>query len=727
MTNENPVIHLCLVLHNHQPVGNFDDVYESAYQDSYLPFLDEFEPYEHLRISLHTSGPLAKWLQVRHPDYMKRLSDLVIAGRIEIIGGAFYEPILSMIPSCDRRGQISQYTQWLSQNLGGEIRGIWIPERVWESEFTSDIADAGIRYTILDDYHFRRAGLQGDELSGYFITENEGRTLRVFPGSETLRYLIPFREPIETIEHCRQLARQRPGSVIVFGDDGEKFGTWPETKKHVYEQGWLRKFFDALTENRDWLKTETMASVVSQTPPIGKIYLPDASYREMTEWAMPVARQLEFEKLVHEFEGDERFERIKPLLSGGFWRNFKVKYPESNEMYARMMYVSRLLAGARECGINETILHTAQDHLYQGQCNCSYWHGAFGGIYLPHLRNAVYQQLIMAENLLQQAMRRPVSQWIECTDNDFNFDGQNEVRLANDKIVAWVIPHQGGYLYELDVRDIGHNLLATMQRRPEAYHEKVRRGQAREDDHTASIHDRVVFKQEGLERCLNYDDHPRKSLVDHFWDDDTNIQSVVDGTAEERGDFVQGYYSAAIRRNPQRIQVVLKRNGIVSGIPIAITKGVTLNAGSSQLEIAYLLEGLPQNKPLHFATEFNFSGMPEGQDDRFFSDANDNPIGQLGSMLDLKETRQLKLTDRWLGLCVQLDLDRPANIWTFPIHSVSQSESGFELVHQSIVVQPHWAVCGDQHGRWATKMFLSMDLLSENQREDCDEMIAASH
>ena len=109
----NPLVHLCLVLHNHQPVGNFDGVFEEAYQDSYLPFLNVFEPYEHLRISLHTSGPLMQWLQKNHPDYLNRVAQLVEAGRIEIIGGPFYEPILTMIPTRDRVGQIRKFSSWL--------------------------------------------------------------------------------------------------------------------------------------------------------------------------------------------------------------------------------------------------------------------------------------------------------------------------------------------------------------------------------------------------------------------------------------------------------------------------------------------------------------------------------------------------------------------------------------------------------------------------------------
>src|ERR1044071_6765638 len=69
-----PWVRLCLVLHNHQPIGNFDGVFEQSYRDSYLPFLDVFEQYSDLRLSLHTSGPLMEWLEERHPDYVDRLA-----------------------------------------------------------------------------------------------------------------------------------------------------------------------------------------------------------------------------------------------------------------------------------------------------------------------------------------------------------------------------------------------------------------------------------------------------------------------------------------------------------------------------------------------------------------------------------------------------------------------------------------------------------------------------
>jgi alpha-amylase len=137
-------VRLIFVCHDHQPTGNFDHVFEQSYQDSYKPFLDVFEPYESLKIGLHTSGPLMEWLDANHPEYLDRVAALVAAGRIEIIGGPFYEPILSMIPRHDRIGQIQSYTRWLERRLGTTVRGAWIPERVWEQSMTSDLVDAGI-------------------------------------------------------------------------------------------------------------------------------------------------------------------------------------------------------------------------------------------------------------------------------------------------------------------------------------------------------------------------------------------------------------------------------------------------------------------------------------------------------------------------------------------------------------------------------------------------------
>lgn len=700
-------VRLCLVLHNHQPIGNFDGIIEQAYQDSYLAFLDVFESYDPLRISLHTSGPLLVWLAEKHPEYIERLATLVAAGRVEILGGPFYEPILPMLPSRDRIGQIRRYSEYLNATFSTNIHGMWMPERVWECPLATDIARAGIAYTVLDDYHFKAAGWTEEDLFGYFVTEDDGNLLRVFPGSERLRYLIPFAAPAETIEYARTVAAEHHDAVLVFGDDGEKFGTWPDTKYHVYERGWLRNFFDLLVQNSSWLRTNTLSDVVTSSAPEGKIYLPDCSYREMTEWALPVPQQELYDEVTHQLHEHPRWSDIQRFLRGGNWRNFKVRYTEANEMYTRMMLVSRRLDIARQLDSEDSILDQVEDHLYRGQCNCAYWHGAFGGIYLPHLRNAVYRELILADTALDR-MQHGDGVWVEATTEDYDFDLRPEVRLANDQLVAFVAPAQGGMLYELDVREVAHNLLATIQRRPESYHRKVLRGNQQAAGTVASIHDRVIFKQEGLDQRLQYDRFPRKSFLDHFFDNDVSFDRVTEGTALERGDFVAMPYEAKLRRGAGKIQLQLCRDGNAWGIPLRVTKAITLEEGSSRLLVAYLVEGLPRDRQLHLALEWNFAGMPAGADDRYFYDAEGTPLGHLGKKLNLVNQKHLGLIDGWQGLDVFISLNRPAGIWTYPIETVSQSEAGFELVHQSVCVMPHWQIQGDAEGKWALQMELRM-------------------
>ena len=716
-------IKLALVLHNHQPVGNFDGVFENAFRDSYAPFLDVLQDYEGISVSLHLSGSLLEWLVDAHPAYIDHLRMLIDRGQIEILGGPFYEPILAGIPRRDRIGQITSYSNYLEQLFGLRVRGMWVPERVWESSFLSDIAEAGIEYTVLDDYHFRNAGLRDDELHGYYLGEDEGRLLKIFPGSERLRYTIPFADPQDSIDYLRGLADASPGTVVTFGDDGEKFGTWPGTKKHVYEEGWLRRFFDALQTNRDWLTTVTLSGAVDRVSPQGTCYLPDCSYREMTEWALPTERQSEYLDLVQRKESDPDWKQISSFVKGGIWRNFRVKYAEANEMYARMLEVSRRVEAAEEStdgSICRETLRRAKTELYRGQCNCAYWHGAFGGLYLPHLRDAIYRHLIEADTLLEKATGR-AEHWVQIDAADFNLDARQEIRIAGDRVVAYLAPGRGGHLYEWDIRGAKHNLLATLNRRPEPYHRQVieagRQPKQQDEQEVSSIHNMLRFKQPDLDKKLAYDNWPRKTLVDHFLQPGLSLETFQAGGGE-LGDFVTGVYETRLRRSADRVEACMSREGCVGPYRVRMTKTVALDVGAAgNLEIRYEMENLPQGVPLHFGVECNFAGLAAEIKDRYYYDASGRQLGQLESVLALDDCERIGLIDEWLGLDVAVESSRPAGIWTFPIQTISQSEGGFELVHQSCLVMPHWEFVAPADGRWDVRLLLAVDTSAAQARQ----------
>jgi len=700
-----PELRLIFALHNHQPIGNFDRVYAAAYKDSYLPFLDVLEDYPDVPFVLHTSGPLLEWLVENRPEYVARVRALAEAGRVEILGGGYYEPILTMIPRRDRVGQVRDYSAFLSETFGVEVRGAWVAERVWEQNLASSLAVAGVEYTVLDDCHFHRAGLPDESLDGYYLTEDEGRLLKVFPGSERLRYLTPFHEPHECYEHLRRLADRRPGATVVCADDGEKFGSWPGTAEHVYRRGWLRRFCDLLSGNRHWLRTTTLAEAVDATLPLGKVYLPDGSYREMTEWALTTTRLLEYRQARKAGAGEPAADRLRPFAhAGGSWRNFKAKYPESDAMYCRMLGISRRLSALEDGdGADPDYLEAARRDLYKGQCNCAYWHGSFGGLYLPHLRAAVYRHLIAAEVALDEAEGLEGPR-VSLDVADFNLDDRQEARLANDHLTAFVRPADGGQLDELDVRRALVNVLATLDRRPEPYHVAIAEAGTGAAVGADPGEGPVVWKQAGLDRLIRYDRHPRKALVDHFWPADLTLDRLLDGPDVELGDFVRGAYLARVRREPGRVVLAMERTGRAGPHRVRVEKTVTLEAGLPALLVHYRLEGLPEGRPIHFGVECNVASMAGNADGRSYLDASGLRIGPLDARLDRRGQTGLTLTDSWLDLSVALRWSEPAALWCHPVETVSRSEGGFEAVYQSSAVIPHWLVTADASGLWEVRI-----------------------
>src|SRR4030042_5599946 len=92
---------LMIAFHNHQPVGNFPWVFEGAFCRSYGPFPHVLKRDPDIRIPLHNSGPLIDWMEQNRPEYLDAVGELAGRGQIEIMGGGYYEPILSIIPERD--------------------------------------------------------------------------------------------------------------------------------------------------------------------------------------------------------------------------------------------------------------------------------------------------------------------------------------------------------------------------------------------------------------------------------------------------------------------------------------------------------------------------------------------------------------------------------------------------------------------------------------------------
>ncbi len=712
-----PSLRLCFGVHNHQPAGNFDHVVAEAVERAYRPFLDRLWARPEVRATVHFTGALLEWVRERAPATFDRLGGLVARGQVELLTGGYFEPILAVVPDHDKVGQIERLTAFIKDHFGVRPRGLWLAERVWEPSLPRPLRQAGVEYVLVDDRHFALAGLDPDALGGWYLTEEQGCVVGVVPISQPLRYRIPFAAPEATVDYLAARRGRVPAVTVV--DDGEKFGVWPGPHRHVYEEGWLDRLFDRLLD-LGWLRLATLGEMVDAEPAAGRVYLPTASYREMMEWALPAHVIHEYEDFEHKLAQAQLLERYKIFVRGGFWRNFFAKYPEANHMHKRMLRVSNRVARLARHHHGRT-LPQARDHLWAAQCNCPYWHGVFGGLYLNNLRAAIYRELITAERLLDKVEHpHGAEKWAEAEVIDFDADGAQEVIVETERFNLYVAPERGGVLTELDFKPKAVNLLDTLARREEGYHRKLAKaaanvGQPSGGGSVASIHDLVLVKEQGLERRLHSDRYEHKSLVDHFLGEETTVEELASAQYEECGDFVGAPYEFAVARPRGAVEVVLRRSGRVKvqskTYRLELTKRLVARAGSERLVVSYELRNM-ESQPLRcwFGVECNVALQAGQAPDRYFTFDGAKPDDpHLASLGQVDKVRQVAAIDEWRKLRVSFTLDRAATVCRFPVETISQSEGGFERVYQSSAVVPLWHLVVDPGQTWHTQVEIACE------------------
>jgi alpha-amylase len=679
----------CLGVHNHQPVGNFEHVLVEATERAYHPFLERLEARPEVRLSAHWTGSLLEWLRERAPRTFDLLGTLAARGQVELLTGGFYEPILAVLPDHDKIGQIERLTAFLGTHFGVRPRGMWLAERVWEPHLPRALRDAGVEYVLVDDRHFALAGLDADTLGGYYLTDEQGAGLRVFPINQPLRYLIPFADVDATLGYLD--ARRGRAASITMVDDGEKFGVWPGTHALVYGDGWLDRFFDRLLA-ADWLELATLADVVERWPASGRVYLPTASYREMGEWALPAEAARALAAARDEIGRLADGERLAGWLRGGFWRAFLVKYPEVGDIYWKMLRLSRGLHAALARRPDDPRLARGRVALWRGQANDAYWHGVFGGCYLPHLRRAVKTALLEAERALVEAEGAPEVAW---TREDGNGDGHEEVYVRTSALAVTLDPDAGGMLTELGYFPAGLDVADVLARRFEAYHAEVRARAAGSSAAARSIHETTSAKEAGLDARLAYDPFRRGSLVDGWFDDDGAVLDPVAPWSRARAVVARERLDRTVEAAAGRVSVVLSRAPTAEA-PLVVEKRVTIH--DATVEARYRLRPAAGRALAgRWAVQWNLALTAGNAPDRYL-DLPARPT--LGSAGREAARGAVTLVDEWAGVEARLGWNPGAELAWGPVETVSLSEGGFERIYQGTALLLVWRLAdGPDDGR----------------------------
>lgn len=645
------------VLHCHQPSGNLPDVFDEAYQRCYLPLLETIEDFEDVKVCLHVSGALLEHAVHHQPNFVHQLANLVGRGQVELLGGGFYEPVLTALPDADAQGQLEMMSLLLKKHFGARPNGAWLTERVWEPELPRLLAPAGLGFTFVDDLHVRASLPDHASADGYWITDRAGQLLAVFGVHRGLRYRIPGEAP-EALVH--DIANMPGSDVLTFADDGEKFGLWPGSHEWVYGEGWLKRFFGALGEaqTQGTVQTVLPSAHLQEVAPRGRVHIPSGTYDELSRWALgpnAASRLARIERMIGADDAD------RAHLRGGSWADFLIRYPEAGRLQGRMLSISARLQAV----LDETMaehrgrplpsalqdrLGTVQRDLYRAQAADAYWRGLFAGLHLPFLRADAHGALIRADALLDQ-IQQGDEEWVGFDEQDLDLDGEFEVLLTNRALSVHIRPQEGGCLLGLEDKVRALSLGDVLARRLESEH----------SDAQPDLLD-------------PYDEGPRWNFIDRF-------TLPGDQAKDDVGDFARARYRVrSIDVDEEGVVAAfasLSRQGTVSGRPVDLEKRYSLDLEAAHLSVAYEFRNHSDE-----ALDVNFEpqlSLALPQDAQMRLDEQSEWQGLEG---EHAVSGQFTVEALQLGLRLHFDLSVAATVRASKVFTTIQSLNGFERIFQ---------------------------------------------
>jgi hypothetical protein len=599
-------------VHMHQPVDNLGFAVDEAIEKCYAPFFEIMSKYKEFKFALHSSGWILEYIKEKYPEVFENIKKC----NIEFFSGGYYEPILASIPNKSRLAQIKKLNDFILDNFAKLPRGVWLTERVWDGSIVSSLKKSGIKYTMVDDYHVYSSGKR--EIEGFYTTEDNGKKLSLFPINKELRYKIPFAKSDESIEEIKKY------KVAIVFDDLEKFGLWPKTYEWVYEQNWLEEFVQKALQE---VQTTHFYEYYHHNHSLGLLYLQNVSYLEMNEWALNRDNQdkyIEYEKIL---EKDSTM-----FLRGGLWKNFFIKYSESNRIHKRMLEFKNLKS----------------DSLYKLQTNDVLWHGVFGGIYLPNLRDNAYKYLIECENQTKQH---------KINVDDIELSGFNQIKILTDNLI-FRFSTKGGNLIEFDDRENLLNYQNTLTRREEFYHKDIlTKKEESQNEAIETIHNLSFDVDEEVKNNLFFDRYEKVSFLD-FVTDNFEMESFRKNSFNIIKDFSNEVFEPSFEDN----KVVLNEMNLTKNYNILQDGFEFENSLKYQGDYKYILE-----INLHFA---HYDDL----------ELNGSLVEENGEIIDNKFIFRDKFGER----DVVIEFDRDIKLYYFLLKTVSQSENGIDTIIQGI-------------------------------------------
>lgn len=503
---------------------------EQLYQSSYKKLLTFLYAHPKFQCTFHFSGLFLEWLHKYHEEVIELLSELSNRKQIEFLGGGYYDPLFPLILPVDRVGQIELLTTNLRKLVGKRPRGIFLPNSVWDPSLVSCFKTCGIEYLVLDSRIINSDNQ--DSLCTPKIIEDMGKTLTVI----SMRQDMLPNSKISPEQYYKKMCRSETDKDSIFC-----ISLSHDQVADLVTTQWFERFYDLVTSS-SLIDFSIPSRYLKANQLCDKVFIPPG--------CIPLSSNPEFDK---------------PTTI----RNFLYSIPETQALYARMMYVSLLVNQYRG---DKSRKKSAREFLWQAQhSNAFLFHEGNGIRQYYTIKETAFRHLLQAEKMVRDTPTNGISE--SSISFDYDMDGLKEYLFHQAEYNAF-ISAKGGILFELDILASNRNYCNTIQR---------------------------IKKYD----CIT-DSYAKKMFIDHFIEVDS-FQKFLQDASQTSALFSQIHYTETSFDSSKK-EVYFKASALFGLLQQPVTLKKIYSLSKNGIRVQYIIKN---NSPLplkaKFAVESNFS------------------------------------------------------------------------------------------------------------------------
>jgi len=411
---------------------------EKDFQTIYKPLIKFLFSNPQFCFSFSFTGMQIEYYKKRKCEFLTTLKQLVDRKQIEVLGGGFYDPVLPLLYTADRNGQIDKMSAEIRQSIGKRPRGISLFADSWDSSLVNNLQTCGIEYVLLDSSFISIKKHKFIPL----IMSNLGKSVEILPYYDNLKpviqsesenlnqsssdlvsasvseFILKIQKAIEKIEKKESLQ----GSV----DRIVNISLSHEDLQTLIEKDWFNQLNKAISDESSLIKTITPSDYRKNCILKEPAYIAAGINGQIAKW---IARP---------FMENESKQNILMTVY-----DFMETYPSSHDLYNRILYVSMLV---NQFKFDKMRKNAAREKLWQAQNGTGLLCSAKGAFSNSRYRQQAYKYLMEAEKILRED--NSFKESVSCFD--YNGDGINEYVCRMQNYFSY-INTIGGSIQELDI------------------------------------------------------------------------------------------------------------------------------------------------------------------------------------------------------------------------------------------------------------------------------------